>query len=249
MSHNPLVIKDGALFVADVHFNPNRREFLEFLTDIKSGKLEATQLFLMGDIFDFLSSEIEYFVSQNKVLIDLINQLSNKIEVFYFEGNHDYNLSSLFPNLLVFKRELQPIIFKWDKKNVALAHGDIFTPVGYSIYTKIIRNHQLLLFLNMCDKNNWLTKKIDFWLRDKYISHMFSDFDSFASSRIENYKNNIDADIFIEGHFHQGNFFQNNDTKKLYLNLPAFGVEHSYMRIEDGEIHLACYLDPAPHRS
>ncbi len=242
MSHNLYTIKDGAIFVADVHFNPNRQEFLNFLFDIKNSTLEATQLFLMGDIFDFLAGEIEYFKNQNKELIELINELSQTLEIFYFEGNHDYNLATLFPNAKVFKRENQPIIFSWNEKKVALSHGDIFTPKGYDIYTSIIRNHPFLVFLNLIDKNNWLTKKIDFWLRGKYLNNIFNDFEFFAQPRIEVYKNNIDADIFIEGHFHQGKFYQDKNLNRLYLNLPSFGVEHSYLKIDNKELLLACYL-------
>ncbi|MDD2699321.1 MAG: UDP-2,3-diacylglucosamine diphosphatase [Arcobacteraceae bacterium] len=242
MSHNRYEIKDGAIFVADVHFNPNRREFLNFLFDIKNSTLEATQLFLMGDIFDFLAGEIEYFKNQNKELIELINELSQTLEIFYFEGNHDYNLATLFPNLKVFKREMQPIIFLWDDKKVALSHGDIFTPFGYNLYTAIIRNHLLLVFLNAIDRDNWLTKKIDFWLRGKNLSHIFNSFEDFAIRRLGVYKNNIDANIFIEGHFHQGRLYEDTELQKLYFNLPSFGVEHSYMMIQKKEFLLACYI-------
>jgi UDP-2,3-diacylglucosamine hydrolase len=130
MSHNRYEIKDGAIFVADVHFNPNRDEFLQFLYEIKNGDLQTPQLFLMGDIFDFLAGEIEYFTIQNREVIKLINQLSTTTQIFYFEGNHDYNLAKLFPNVQVFKREVQPIIFDWNDKKVALAHGDILLLLG-----------------------------------------------------------------------------------------------------------------------
>ncbi len=230
MSHNSYTIQDGALFVADVHYNPNRNEFLDFLYDIKNGDLQTSQLFLMGDIFDFLAGEIKYFKTQNNEAIQLINQLSQKIEIFYFEGNHDYNIVSLFPNIQIFKREIQPALFDWNGKKVALAHGDIFTPRGYNIYTQVIRNHQLLVFLNAIDINNWLTKKIDFWLRGKNLTNIFSNFDEFAENRLGVYKKYIDSDVVIEGHFHQGKLYTNDN--KLYLNLPSFGVEQSYMVVQ-----------------
>lgn len=225
MSHNSYTIKDGAVFVADVHFNPNRKEFLDFLVDIKNSTLEASQLFLMGDIFDFLAGEIDYFKNQNRELIELINELSQTLEIFYFEGNHDYNLAGLFPNVEVFKREIQPIVFTLKGKKVALSHGDIFTPKGYDIYTNIIRNHPFLTFLNCIDTNNWLTKKIDFWLRGKNLSHIFSNFEEFATKRLEVYNNNIDVDIIIEGHFHQGSQYFEKKRGKKYVNLPSFGVD------------------------
>ena len=235
MFHNRYEIKNGAIFVADVHFNPNRKEFLEFLLDIKNGDLQTPQLFLMGDIFDFLAGEIEYFKTQNREVIELINQLSSFVEIFYFEGNHDYNLAKLFPNAKVFQRETQPALFDWSDKKVALAHGDIFTPFGYNLYTAIIRNHPLLVFLNATDKKNWLTKKIDFWLRGKNLSHLFSNFNQFAETRLALYKNPLDIDIVIEGHFHQGRLYENQVGKKLYLNLPSFALDGNYLKIKDSE--------------
>jgi UDP-2,3-diacylglucosamine hydrolase len=243
MSHNSYTIKDKAVFVADVHFNPNRRGFLDFLADIKNGTLETSQLFLMGDIFDFLAGEIDYFKAQNSELIELINELSKKIEILYFEGNHDYNLASLFPNVKVFKREIQPIVFNWNEKKVALAHGDIFTPKGYDIYTSIIRNHPLLVFLNAIDKNNWLTKKIDFWLRGKNLNHVFSNFIDFAQHRLEIYRNNIDANMVIEGHFHQGQFYEDKNEKRIYINLPSFGVDKSYITIKNKQLLFLHYCN------
>jgi UDP-2,3-diacylglucosamine hydrolase len=238
MSHNPPIIKDGALFIADAHFNPDRKEFLRFLKNIENGNLNTTQLFLMGDIFDFLSNEIEYFKFQNKEAIDMINKLSKEIEILYFEGNHDYNLTSLFPNVKVFPRAIQPTIFSWDNKKVTLAHGDIFTPNGYNIYTAIIRNNFLLIFLNFIDKRNWLTKKIDFWLRKKQLHSLFNDFNHFANRRLKYYRNNIDTQIIIEGHFHQGKFYQDKRFNQIYLNLPAFGIDQSYMMIQKKEFTL-----------
>jgi len=138
--------------------------------------------------------------------------------------------------------KLQPALFDWNDKKVALSHGDIFTPFGYNLYTAIIRNHPLLVFLNAIDRNNWLTKKIDFWLRGKNLSHLFSNFEDFAMRRLEVYKNNIDANIFIEGHFHQGRFYEDTELQKLYLNLPSFGVEQSYMIVQKKELLLVCHI-------
>jgi UDP-2,3-diacylglucosamine pyrophosphatase LpxH len=56
------------------------------------------------------------------------------------------------------------------------------------------------------------------------------------------YKNNIDANIFIEGHFHQGRFYEDRELQKLYLNLPSFGVEQSYMVVQKKELLLVCHI-------
>lgn len=59
----------------------------------------------MGDNFDFISGESKYFIKQNKELIEILNKLSKEIQIVYLEGNHDYNLANLFPNILVVKEK------------------------------------------------------------------------------------------------------------------------------------------------
>lgn len=141
-----LNIKENAIFVADSHYNERNQEFLIFLEKVKSKEIKAEQLFFMGDMFDFISEESKYFVKRNQKLLNLINELSKTIQIVYLEGNHDYNLSSLFPNVLVVKRENQPLIALYKHKKVALSHGDNFTPKSYDIYCKVIRNKPLLNF-------------------------------------------------------------------------------------------------------
>ena len=91
------VIKYGAIFIGDAHENVNRDSFLKFLHAIDSGKIpEPPQIFLLGDMFDFLSGESEFTINLYAEHLRLINKISEKIEIFYFEGNHDFRLSNLF---------------------------------------------------------------------------------------------------------------------------------------------------------
>ena len=48
-----IVIKEGAIFIADSHENENRKNFLRFLYALKSGEIKTPQLFLMGDCLIF----------------------------------------------------------------------------------------------------------------------------------------------------------------------------------------------------
>jgi len=223
-----LNIQKGAIFVADSHYNEKKPEFLIFLEKLINKEINTTQLFLMGDMFDFISGESKYFIKRNQNLIDIINELSKSMEIIYLEGNHDYNMQVLFPNVKVYKRENQPISAKYENKIIELAHGDIFTPWHYNLYCKIIRNHFLLLFLNFIDINNYISKKIYYGLLGKNICSKMANFEEFALKRIKYYK----ADIIIEGHFHQGKI--NKEKNQLYVNIPSLCCEKKYF-IFDGE--------------
>ena len=224
-----LNLQENAIFVADSHFNLKNDEFSIFLEQLDSKEIETTQLILMGDNFDFLSGESNYFIKQNKDLIDLLNKLSLKIQIVYLEGNHDYNLQKLFPNIKVLKREEQPLFGRYKNKLIGLSHGDNFINWKYDLYCKIIRNTVLLKFLNMIDFSNFISKKIDSSLLKKNICHKINNFDKLVEKRVKYYK----SDIIIEGHYHQGSthIFGN----KRYINMPSLCCDKEYIKLNNNE--------------
>ena len=207
-------INDDAIFISDVHYNYKRREFEQFLLRLLYNP--PSQLFLVGDIFDFLANEIKYFKLVNKKTIKLLNQLSLQCEIFYFEGNHDFNLKDIFPNIYVFPLQNQPAIFQYQNKTVAISHGDKYSSYLYKIYTSIIRNKIILQIINFLDFNNWISKFAEQKLANKKICKKF-DFD--YSTRLQYYN----ANLIIEGHFHQ------NIQTSNYINLPSFACNQKFL--------------------
>lgn len=224
-----LSIKQDSIFVADSHFNEKNRELLTFLEKVESKEIITSQLFLMGDMIDFISGESRYFVQQNSVVINLLNKLSQKLEIIYLEGNHDYNLKTLFPNINVIKRENQPLLAKFEQKTVSISHGDNFINWKYDLYCKFIRNNIFLRFMNFIDINFFISKKIENALLNKNICHKINNFEHIVEKRLHNYSTNI----VIEGHYHQGNryFFDN----KEYINIPSLCCQKKYTRIKELE--------------
>ena len=222
-----LNIQENTIFVADSHYNLKNTEFLAFLQEIDSKRIKTNQLILMGDNFDFLSAECKYFIKQNERVIKLLNKLSNSIEMVYLEGNHDYNLQKIFPNIKVIKRENQPLFAKYKDKTIALSHGDNFINWQYNLYCSIIRNQSLLKILNMIDYKSFISKKIESTLLEKNICHKMQDFESLVTKRINNYK----TDIVIEGHYHQGSVFVIENKK--YVNIPSLCCDNKYMRLNN----------------
>ena len=227
-----LSIKNDAIFVADAHFNKKNREFLTFLKKVESNEIITKQLFLMGDIFDFISGESKYFIQQNSDVINLLNKLSKDIEIIYLEGNHDYNLKIIFPNMEVIKRENQPLLAKLNDKTIALSHGDNFINWKYDLYCKFIRNTVFLRFMNFIDINFFISKKIEEALVKKNICHTIRNFEEIVSKRVKNY----DADIIIEGHYHQGNSYFLDE--KMYINVPSLCCQKEYIKIIDFKFKL-----------
>ncbi len=217
-------VQEDSLFIADSHYNLNRQELKQFLLQLESKEIKTSQLFLMGVIFDFLSYEIVFFKKQNQDIINLLNELSTQIEIVYLEGNHDFSLKKLFPHILIVPRKQQPLYCNYQDKNVAISHGDIFTPFEYNLYTSIIRNKIFLQFLNFIDINNWLSKRVNDWLLQKKICNKCTNFNDFSNYRISLYPLNID--LIIEGHFHYG------EQQSKYINIPSLACAHQYFRIK-----------------
>lgn len=226
-SHMYLNIKESAIFIADSHFNKLNQQFLTLLKKIQNKEIETSQIFLMGDMIDFISGESKYFIKENKEVIDILNELSSYIEIIYLEGNHDYNLKKLFPLIKVYSRDEQPLMAKYKDKTVGLSHGDNFINWHYDLYCKVIRNSLLLKFLNLIDFNYFISKRIEEALLKKNICHKMDYFENIVNKRKNNYK----TDIIIEGHYHQGKTFEFDNQK--YVNIPSLCCDNKFTRLTD----------------
>ncbi|MFA6191647.1 MAG: metallophosphoesterase [Sulfurimonas sp.] len=231
MSHN-IEIKEGAFVVADAHYSHLRPQLLDFIKEIHSKKLQPSQLIFMGDIFDTLFGEIPYTAEINQEAIKLLNGISQETELIYLEGNHDFNLKNVFPLAKIFPIKQQPLACKYNDKVVMLAHGDFGEDIGYKIYTSIIRNPLVLLFLRAVNfiSNNLILKKLDSYLSKKNDCREFVGFDAFISKRLgDKYK----CDYFVEGHFHQNKSVKFDNFR--YINLGAFACNQRYFIVKSSK--------------
>jgi len=224
-----ITIKEGAFLIADAHYSYLRPELLGLVKDIHSKKLLPTQLIFMGDIFDALFGEVEYTHEKNSNIIELINDISEHIEVIYLEGNHDFNLQSIFPRVKVFSIQMQPIICNYKDKTLYLAHGDFDGGLFYKIYTAVIRNTIVLTILKSIDNlfNHYIVNKLDEYLSKKDDCKEFVGFKEFIDERLSS---KLICDFFIEGHFHQNRSL--DFAKFRYINLGAFACNQRYFTVK-----------------
>ncbi len=221
-----ITIKEQALFIADSHYPHHGDAFLEVLKKLESGEVQTSQLFLMGDNFDLLFGHNDYIQTFSKEAIVLLQTLSQKFEMHYFEGNHDFCLKDVFPDIHVYSREEQPVMFKLGDTKIAISHGDKYvTGFGYDLYCKILRNKTTLTLLKPFEKAiiDHRMKK----LSKKHICFTFHGFEKRVEKILENY---TEADLVIEGHFHQ--------SKKIgkYISLPSLACQGMVGVIEKSKI-------------
>jgi len=219
-------IQDKALFIADSHYPHHGSEFLNILQQIDKKTINPTQLFLMGDNFDLLFGYNDYIQTFSKDAIELLQKISLKVDIYYFEGNHDFCLKHIFTNIKVYSREEQPIVFTLNSKKVALSHGDKFvTSLGYDFYSKILRNKFILTLLKP-----WEITIIDYRMKklsQKNICNSFKTLDKRVEKILKYYK---DVELVIEGHFHQGKVLGK------YISLPSLACQREVGVVENANI-------------
>ncbi len=230
MSHN-IRLQEGAILVADAHFSSKYPQFYSFLQAIESEKIKTRQLILMGDMFELLFGVIKQTHKDNAKEIELLNRLSKKIEIIYFEGNHDFGLKRIFPDIMIFPLEQQPQIAVYGDQTVQLSHGDTRTPLGYRIYTKLIRNPFILGCIGVFDR--FCAHCIIRWLKsrgeEKDPCYKINRFEDIIHKRLK-YLEDEALDIVIEGHFHQNSNFKVYGFD--YVNLASFACNHIYFIVQ-----------------
>ena len=228
-----IVVKSGAIFIADSHENENRESFWHFLCALKSGEIKTPQLFLMGDMFDFLAGECEFFVKFYERYIHTIDELGEEMEIYYFEGNHDFNLARLFKNVKAYPIGAQPVNFASEcGQSVLIAHGDIFLPFVVKYALRFLRVKVFLKTMNFFDKflNFRFSKRILNKLKQKILDYKIPNFKNLVEAKMRQYNAFYQADVVIEGHYHQGE--QYTIGKQKYINIPSFACEQSYFVVE-----------------
>ena len=145
-------------FVSDFHFgvpdteNSRKREDL-FVRWLDSIKMDAEEIFLMGDLFDFW---FEYKTVVPRGYTRLLGKLAeisdSGIKIHLFRGNHDMWAFDYLNKELQIEIHRDPEIKVFNNKVFYLAHGDGLGPGdrGYKFIKKVFQ----------CRINQWLFRWI-----------------------------------------------------------------------------------------
>jgi UDP-2,3-diacylglucosamine hydrolase len=135
-------------FASDFHFGaPSAKQskeretkFVRWLDEIKN---DASEIFLLGDLFDFWF-EYKSVVPKGYVrVLGKIAELSDSgIKIHLFTGNHDMWIFNYLPQELGATLYRKPIKRKWNNKSFFIGHGDGLGPGdhGYKFIKKVFAN-------------------------------------------------------------------------------------------------------------
>ena len=135
-------------FLSDFHLGApdhtsslvREKKIVAFLESIRN---EASEIFIVGDIFDFW---YEYKKVVPKGYVRLLGKLAeltdSGIAIHVFVGNHDMWMSGYFEKELNIPVYHHPKQFEWNGKNFFIGHGDGLGPEdhGYKFIKKVFRN-------------------------------------------------------------------------------------------------------------
>jgi len=141
-------LPDKIFFLSDFHLGaPDHKASLErektivrFLDQIKT---EASEIFLVGDMFDFWYEYKRVVPKGYTRLLGKLAELSDRgIKMHFFVGNHDMWMRNYFQQELNIPVYFEPIEIERGGKSFLVGHGDGLGPGdhGYKRLKKLFRN-------------------------------------------------------------------------------------------------------------
>ena len=123
-----------AYFLSDIHLKnldqPDAHLLVGFLEDV-GARVQATHLFLVGDIFDYWLGGHEYFIRKFSPIVDHLRRIvASGVEVHYFEGNHDLYLRDFWQDRMGVRVHGRSHLFQLEGLKVRVEHGDLVDPAG-----------------------------------------------------------------------------------------------------------------------
>jgi UDP-2,3-diacylglucosamine hydrolase len=246
MKNNPIKIyfaSDFHLGAPDHEHSIKREEIIvKWLSDVSE---DATEIFLLGDIFDFWFEYNNVIPKGFSRLLGKLAEISDKgIKLHIFTGNHDLWMKDYFVkemNAVLYKN---PVKFNIGNKVFYLAHGDGLGPGDYG--------YKFINFIFRCRLCQWLFK----WLHPD-IGISFANFCSKLSrSSVSKYANTFldekewlvihsrkvldsdpNVDYLIYGHRHFPIIYPLNN-RSSYINLGDMITHFSYAVFDGDELSM-----------
>lgn len=234
-----------AWFASDIHLisdkDPPAGVFIDFVNSLGRTR-PATHLVLLGDIFDFWLGSYSYYAKfkYSRVIQSLLSLKERKIELIYFEGNHDIHIREFFRRRgVICYYEDQILLF--GRRKFYLTHGDFINPeeVTYHKYIRWVRGPWAKWIIRILPPYIW-------WFIGRYLSqksrekHKSNPYigeklkDLFLNYVQLKFKDNK-FDFLVSGHIHQRiEWHESKDFRaKKAFNLGSWAEEPKVLFIDD----------------
>ncbi len=220
-------------FFSDVHLGLGTREddrrkesaLIEFLDAVL---LDAQELFIVGDLFDYWF-EYESVVPKGyfRLFAKLAELTDRGIKTTYLAGNHDFWIKGYFRDELGMEISPEPIERTFGGKRFYIHHGDglLKNDTGYRILKAILRNRVNMFLFSLVHPT--LTGRIARWSSRTSRGHVSKrSFEQDGMTEFAQKKIHDGYDYVIMGHNHSPVI--RNIGKGLYVNLGDWISENTY---------------------
>jgi UDP-2,3-diacylglucosamine hydrolase len=247
-----LTLKSKLYFISDVHLGlpdpaGGRKKEQILVNWLDEVKQDASELFLVGDIFDFWF-EYRHVVPKGYVrFIGKLAELADSgIKIHYFTGNHDLWIFDYLPKELGIQVYRKEHLFERQGKKIFVAHGDGLGPgdPGYKFLKKVFTNKILQFMFRNFLHPDWGVGFGRSWSHKSRYSQ--SKVRSFLGEKewLVQYSRKIlseqDINIFVYGHRHKEVEYPMSD-RCTYYNLGEWIYTMSYLVFENGKSELKYY--------
>jgi UDP-2,3-diacylglucosamine hydrolase len=257
----------AAIFLSDAHLksedDPGYRDLLCFLERLlcdgedKETQIQnvmdrslspvirdVTDLYIVGDFFEFWFSKKERIYPGFKTVIDRLVALKNRgIKVHLCEGNHDFFLKDYFVDILDMSISEEFLTIDLDGKRVLISHGDTIdrTNKSYLLLRRLLRS-KVIRFLKewipppvlwgIARKSAELSKAAAREPKSRLVEKMHQ-------AALEKFEEGFDAVIL--GHCHVPVLRESTmeGRKKTFVTLGDWIEHHSYLHYADGRFALS----------
>ncbi|MDB5762444.1 MAG: UDP-2,3-diacylglucosamine diphosphatase [Herminiimonas sp.] len=115
-----------ALFISDLHLHPalprTTQAFFAFLHD---HAMQARQLYLLGDLFEYWAGDDDISAPHNRQVADAIRRVSDAgVSVFWIAGNRDFLVGNDFAQATGATILQEPFVATLAGRRIVLVHGD-----------------------------------------------------------------------------------------------------------------------------
>jgi UDP-2,3-diacylglucosamine hydrolase len=233
-------------FASDFHLGaPNKESSLirekKIVQWLEAARKDASEIFLVGDIFDFWFEYKSVVPRGYTRLLGKISEITDSgIPVHVFTGNHDMWIFDYLPQECGVILHREPIERTWNGKKFMIGHGDGLGPGdhGYKFIKKVFANKVCQWLFARLHPNFgiWLATSLSGYSRtttgDKDRKFLGEE-NEWLIIYCREVLRTKDFDYFIFGHRHLPLDFKLND-KARYINLGEWLHSESYA-VWDGQ--------------
>lgn len=244
--------KKKIYFASDIHLGlPNHEKSLKreklFVKWLDEVKLDAKEIYLLGDIFDFWFEYKRAIPKGFSRFLGKICEITDSgIPVHFFTGNHDMWIFDYLPQETGVIVHKQPLVKEFSGKKFYLAHGDGLGPGDYS--------YKLLKRIFASKFSQWLFARFhpnlgigiaNSWSTHSRYSRETRPFEGEDKEWLVLYSKELLAkehyDFLVYGHRHQPSDIKLNE-KSRYINLGDWLSHYTYAEFDGENMSLKTFV-------